>query len=142
MNWFILAIPTLFGALYHIGQKKLRVDASPFLLFTLIYLVSMGLMLLCYFFLGDKGISFKSFNFQDWKSIFLVSLGIIGIELGFLLAYREGLPLNTSALLVNTAMGIILLVFGVWAEGEKVSLQQLAGILFSFVGLFLITFKG
>ncbi len=142
MTWLILAIPTLFGAFYHIGQKKLRTDLSPFLLFTLIYGISMIIMLLFTFFWGDKLSSIKEFNLYDWKNVILISLGIIGIELGFLLAYRQGLPLNTSALVVNTAMGVILLLFGLWSEGERVSHQQFAGVLFSFVGLFLITFKG
>jgi drug/metabolite transporter (DMT)-like permease len=144
MKWLSLLVPVICGTFYHLGQKKLRADLSPFILFSIIYFISMALMFLTGVIQSNTSFltSLRSLTVGDWRDIALISLGIIGIELGFLFVYRLGLPLNSSALIVNGLMGMSLLLIGVFFTGEKINTTQFIGLAFTIIGMGLVTFKG
>ncbi len=144
MKWLSLLVPVICGTFYHLGQKKLRADLSPFILFSIIYFISMALMFLTGVIQSNTSFltSLRSLSVGDWRDIAFISLGIIGIELGFLFVYRLGLPLNSSALIVNGLMGMSLLLIGVFFAGEKINTTQFIGLAFTIIGMGLVTFKG
>jgi len=67
--------------------------------------------------------------------------GVLLIEIGFLLAYRVGGGLQWSGVAVNAASALLLLPVALLVFRERFSLARGLGILFTLVGLALLTRK-
>lgn len=138
-NQFIILIPMLAGTFYHLGQKSLKAVINPFLLFAITYFIGAIVMLSLYFF-NTQSLTIKIPNL-DTKSIFsmfLITMGFMGIELGFLLVYRSGLPVSHSAFVSSLGTSIILLFFGMFFFQEILTFKQWAGLFFAFIAIILL----
>ena len=71
----------------------------------------------------------------------LVALSIVGIELGWILAFRAGAGLSLTGLIVNVAVAVIVIPIGLLLFKEKISLVNLVGIALCLIGLVLISRK-
>jgi drug/metabolite transporter (DMT)-like permease len=60
------------------------------------------------------------------------------IELGFLLAYRQGWRLNRASLVSNVVVALLLVPVGAAVFREQVSLRMLVGVLLCVAGLLLL----
>jgi uncharacterized membrane protein len=74
----------------------------------------------------------------DW-SVAGVGFGAALIEIGFLLSYRSGWPLNLSSVVVNVAAAVILIPLGFWMFDERLSLTKGVGAALCLAGLVLIS---
>jgi drug/metabolite transporter (DMT)-like permease len=72
------------------------------------------------------------------RSVALVGVGIVAIEVGFLLAYRLGWEISAASLTASTAIAAILLPIGVFAFREAWSAPRLLGLGLCVAGLWLI----
>ena len=77
---------------------------------------------------------------MNWTSIVL-AITILGIEAGYLLAYRSGWSLNVSALVVTVTVTILLIPTGVLLFSEKLSAHRVIGIVVCIAGLVLLNWK-
>lgn len=73
----------------------------------------------------------------NWSSLG-VAAGIVGIELGFLLAYRAGWNLGYAALSSNVLTALVLLPLGYLLFREQPSLGKLGGMALSMGGLWMM----
>lgn len=137
MLW--IALTVLSNVLYHIFQKFTPTNVNPMLALLVTYLVA---ALLCALLLplfpleADLGTSLRELN---WASLALGG-AVLGLELGFLLAYREGWKISIAAIISNVAVGIILLPIGLWFFREHLSPINLLGIGVCLVGLIMVTY--
>lgn len=70
-----------------------------------------------------------------------IGLGAVAIEIGFLLAYRAGWNLGILPISVNVVSTIILIIIGLIAYRESVSVEKIIGVLLCIGGLVLITLR-
>ncbi|HET9554800.1 MAG TPA: hypothetical protein VFP50_17670 [Anaeromyxobacteraceae bacterium] len=63
----------------------------------------------------------------------------LGVEIGFLLAYRAGGGLQWSGVAVNTASALLLLPVALVVFREQLSLARAAGLLLCLGGLWLVS---
>jgi len=71
----------------------------------------------------------------------ILALAIVGLEMGFLLAYRAGWHITTAGLISNTAVGLLLIPVGVVFFRDRPSLTNGIGILVCLVGLVLVNWR-
>jgi drug/metabolite transporter (DMT)-like permease len=138
-NQLIILIPMLAGTFYHLGQKSLKAVINPFLLFAITYFVGAVIMLLLYFF-NTQSLTIKipNLDFKSLTSMFLITLGFMGIELGFLLVYRSGLPVSHSSFVSSLGTSMILLFFGIFFFQEVISFKQWIGLACAFIAFILL----
>jgi len=81
-----------------------------------------------------------------WESVRQFNWGVAGvgvgaalIEVGFLLSYRSGWPLNLASVVVNVAAAVILIPLGFWMFDERLSLAKALGAALCLAGLALIS---
>jgi len=133
------SFPLLFavaGAVaYHLSQKAVPGDAAPFVVIGLAYAVGLAA---CVGVVIANGTPVAETLRGAWRPAVGVGLGALTIEAGFLLAYRAGWPLSSASLVVNVAVAVVLLVVGLAAFGEVLSLRQWAGVAACVLGLALI----
>lgn len=135
---YVFAILLAVGGsiVYHLSIKQVPSGVNPFFSLAVSYGTA---LLVCLAGMGAVSGS-RSLGELGWSSAG-VALGILGIELGFLLAYRSGWHLGTASLSSNLLSTALLLPVGVLLFGEALSGARVAGVLFSGVGLWLMMQK-
>lgn len=123
------------GVLYHLCQKATPSTLDPF--FALC--ISFGLASLTCFgiALSRHHISAEQFHRLNWASI-LLAVSLVGIESGYLLAYRYGLKLNVTSFACNTMMALVLLAVGTILYRESFTLKNASGLVLCLIGLILL----
>ena len=83
-----------------------------------------------------KGL-FQSVKELNWTSIIL-GFSIVGLEFGYLMAYRAGWKISLGSLVANIALALVLIPIGVLFFKEGFGYNKILGALFCIVGLVLI----
>ena len=73
----------------------------------------------------------------NWAT-FALGFGIVGLELGFLLAYRAGWNLSLGALYSNVMVTVLLLPIGVLVFKETLTGRHWVGLALALSGLMLL----
>ncbi|HOV70337.1 MAG TPA: EamA family transporter [Clostridia bacterium] len=140
MYYIAILLVIVSNVIYHIIQKITPSKINPFLILLITYSVAAIVCgVIFVLFPGDGGIP-GAVKKVSWTSVAL-GLAIIGLELGFLLAYRAGWNISVAALLANAAVGILLVVVGVLFFRDKLSPSNILGIVLTITGLILINKK-
>lgn len=137
MYVFPIAIIVASNIVYNVCQKSTPQNANPFSALLVTYLTAAILtVLLSLFYKTDKGF-FYSFNELNWTSIALGG-AIVGLEFGYLLAYRVGWNISVGSLVANIILALMLIPIGILFYKEGFTFNQILGMAFCIVGLILI----
>jgi drug/metabolite transporter (DMT)-like permease len=131
---FVAAMGNFF---YHIGQKVLPQSGNPMAILMVVYFVAFVLSgVMMPFFTGYEPTPWMSLamNWQVW----LVALGVILIEAGFLLAYRAGGSVQWSGVAVNGTAALLLIPGGMLFFKDQLSIEKVLGIIVTIIGLYLL----
>lgn len=125
------------NVLYNICQKVTPQKVNPFSALFLTYLVATVLTALMFpLFKADKGF-FQSIKELNWASIAL-GVSIVGLEFGYLMAYRAGWKISLGSLVANIALAVVLIPIGILFFKEGFGLNKVLGAAFCIIGLILI----
>ena len=125
------------NVVYNVCQKSTPQSANPFSALLITYLTAAILTLIASaFYKTDKGF-LQSFNELNWTSVAL-GVAIVGLELGYLMAYRAGWNISVGSLVANILLAIMLIPIGILFYKEGFALTQIVGVAFCVVGLILI----
>jgi len=139
--YYISIIIIVFSnVLYHVSQKSTSKKINPFFALLVTYLTAALItgiaLIVCR---SDK---FESNSFKDLKwTSFTLGLAIVGLEIGYLLAYRSGWNISIGSLIANTTLAILLVPIGILIYSESITITKILGIFFSMVGLLLLYLK-
>ena len=137
MAWPIVLV-ILGNVLYHLGQRTIPREANAVVATLAAYLVA-TVGTLATIPLLARGVHLGSaWRVLNWSTV-LVGVGIVGVELGFLLAYRSGWVLGNASLTANVCVAVALLAVGAVVFREPLSLTRLAGVGLCLCGLWLVT---
>lgn len=136
---YVLSILIIVASniVYNICQKSTPQTANPFAALLVTYLTAGVITVIAFFFYKtDKGF-FQSFADLNWTSIVL-GIAILGLEFGYLLAYRAGWNISVGSLVANILLALMLIPIGVLFFKESFELHKILGVAFCIVGLLLI----
>jgi drug/metabolite transporter (DMT)-like permease len=136
-----VGLAVLCNLFYHVSQKLTPSGANPALAIGLTYLVAMGISLLVLglFFPLKDGLV-PALRQLNWATVAL-GIAVVGIEFGFLLAYRAGGNISLAQIVVSAAVTLILIPVGLVFFKEKLSWVNGLGIVLCLVGLVLINIR-
>jgi drug/metabolite transporter (DMT)-like permease len=137
MRWLPLALVVLSNVAYHYGQKSVPRPAHPVVAAIGMYVVALlGALALLPFVrpLPDRAAAGAALH---W-SVALVGLGILGVEIGFLLVYRAGWEISTASLTASVVLALALVPIGVALFREPWNASRLAGLALALAGLWLL----
>jgi uncharacterized membrane protein len=135
-----IALTILSNLLYHLFQKVIPGNVNPILSLAATYLVAavVTMLLIPLFPLhGSLGAELRKVN---WASVGL-GVVIVGLELGFLLAYRAGWDLSSANLVSNATVAILLVPFGLLLFREDLSPINILGVILASAGLILVSLR-
>lgn len=137
MFWLVMILTIVSNVFYHIIQKVTPQDANPVLSLAVSYLVSAVVcLLLLPLFPLKEGLR-DSLQKLNWTAVAL-ALTLVGLEIGFLLAYRSGWAISFAGLFSNATVSILLLPVGLLAFKDKLSSTNIIGVLVTVAGLVLM----
>jgi drug/metabolite transporter (DMT)-like permease len=137
MLWLSLVLIVGANVVYHLAQKNMPGGVHPVATMIVAYAAS---LLLCLLLLplwpasGASPLPWRAFN---WSAVAL-GASIVGVELGFLLAYRAGWKISVASLTASITLALILLPVGIYAYHETWSLQRTLGFALCIAGLILL----
>lgn len=125
------------NAVYNICAKSTPSGINTFASLSLTYFIGMVLALLLFFVTGESKNLAAELAKTNWAS-YVLGIAIVGLECGFLLAYRAGWKISMTQLVSSIAVSCVLLIIGMAVYHEVLTAKQLVGIGVCAVGLFLI----
>jgi uncharacterized membrane protein len=125
---------------YHLSQRTIVPTINPLISLLVTYVIALTATLIAipFFSVGDGGTLIAQIKSANWAS-YALGLAAVGLELGFLLAYRSGWKVSLAALYSNSFVTLLLIPIGVFFFHEQVGLKRAAGIMLASVGLWLIS---
>jgi drug/metabolite transporter (DMT)-like permease len=122
---------------YNIAQKSTPQNANPMAALLVTYLTAISVTLVAFLFTRSEKGFMQSFAALNWTSIVL-GFAILGLELGFLLAYRAGWNISVGSLVANILLALMLIPVGILFYHESFNVYKVIGACFCIVGLILI----
>lgn len=137
MYVFSIVLIVASNIVYNVCQKSTPQNANPFSALLITYLTAAILTLVTsLFYKSDKGF-FQSFSELNWTSMAL-GVAIVGLELGYLLAYRAGWNISLGSLVANIILALMLIPIGLLFYKEGFAFHQIIGVVFCILGLFIM----
>ncbi len=134
---FSIVLIVASNIVYNISQKSTPKGANPFSALLVTYLVAAVLTLLAsLFYKTDKGMM-ESFKDLNWTSVAL-GFAIVGLEFGYLLAYRAGWQISIGSLVANILLALMLIPVGILLYKEGFEPHKIVGIGLCIAGLIVI----
>ena len=140
MYIFSIILIVASNIMYNICQKSTPQKANPFSALLVTYLTAAILTFIAFlFYKTDKEI-IQSFKELNWTSAAL-GVSIIGLEFGYLMAYRAGWNISIGSLVSNIFLALLLIPVGVLFFKEGFGSGKILGAVFCIAGLVLINKK-
>jgi uncharacterized membrane protein len=143
MNWHTISIPLIVISvlLYHLSQKTIPKDLNPLTALAAAYFVAFSLCIAALFAGGEVQKGAEMTHNQNWLPVILLGVAAVGIELGFLYAYRTGWKLSTTSITTGAFSTIFLVLIGVLWFKEELTLLNMTGIALCTMGVVFINIK-
>ena len=138
VTYFPLLIIIIGGLLYQFSQKSLPKGINAYFAIIIAYLAGIVLCLVCHWVYPAEGTLTEAFKKSTW-AVLGIGAGAVLVEIGFLLAYRQGWQISVTSMLVNMVISLVLVPVGLLVYKEKLSGWNALGIAFYFAGLILIS---
>ncbi|MBO2516601.1 MAG: hypothetical protein CW338_04875 [Clostridiales bacterium] len=135
-----LGLVVISNVFYHICADSVPEKANPFASLTVTYIVGAAASLIMYYVLNRDGNILREYGKMNWAP-FVLGLAIVGLEVGFIYAYKAGWQVSTAQLVASAALSIILVFVGYFMKGEPITWNKIAGIIVCLGGLVLIGIK-
>ena len=137
MYVFSIVLIVASNILYNLCQKATPQKVNPFISLIITYITAAILSCIAFqFSKSDKGF-FQSLTELNWTSIAL-GFSILGLEFGYLMAYRAGWNISRGSLVANIILAIMLIPIGVLVFKEGFELNKILGTIFCIMGLIFI----
>jgi len=137
MYVFSIILIVASNILYHICQKYMPPRANPFSALLITYLTAIIFTFIAFMYSKTDQSLVQSFKELNWASIAL-GISIIGLEFGYLMAYRAGWKISIGSLVANIALAVLLIPIGIMFFKEGFGTSKIVGAVLCIVGLIFI----
>ena len=135
-----IALVVVSNTLYQICAKSVPEDMNPFASIIVTYLVGAAASAILYFATGSGGNPVREFGKLNWAP-FVLGLAIIGLEAGWIYAYKAGWQISTGFIVQSSFLAMVLLLVGFFLYHEALTWNKLLGAAICLIGLIFINYK-
>ncbi len=140
MYVFSIGLIVASNVFYNICQKSISAKVNPLLSLLITYLTAAALTVIALIFSKTEKGLLNEFKELNWAS-FVLGFSIVGLELGYLFAYRAGWNISVGSLVANILLAIMLIPIGILLYKESFEITKVLGVVFCIIGLILINRK-
>lgn len=132
-----IGLVVLSNVAYQICSKSVPGNMSPFASLFVTYVVGAVASLAAFFALGNHEGFADELHKVNWAP-FVLGLVIVGLEVGFIYAYRAGWEVSTASVVQSSFLAVALLFVGFALYGEALSWTKVLGVAICLVGLWFL----
>jgi len=122
--------------LYHVAAKSVPKTVAPLAALIGVYFTALVASIVAYAVANRTALS--PISAIGHPTIAAVGLGVLMIELGFLLTYRAAWPVSMASVMMNGIVAVLLLPVGAALFGETITFVRLMGVVLCLLGLTLL----
>lgn len=135
-----LALVVLSNIVYQICTKSAPQGMDPFAVLTVTYLTGAAAAFLLYLIFNRHANLLQEYKKLNWAP-FVLGLVIVGLEVGYIYAYRAGWSVSVAPIVQAAALAVIMIFVGRLLYKEGITWNKLTGIALCIAGLVLINLK-
>ena len=135
-----IALVIVSNIIYQICTKSMPEGLNPFASLIVTYLVGATASAVLYFVLGSEGSLAKEYGKLNWVP-FVLGIVIVGLEAGWIYAYKAGWQVSTGFIVQSAFLAIALLFVGYCLYHESLTWNKLVGVGICLTGLIFINCK-
>lgn len=129
-----IALVVLSNTVYQICAKSIPETVNPLAALTITYLTAAVASVVLYCVLNRDVNLIQQWRQINWASIVL-GLVLVGLEVGFIYAYKAGWQVSTAATVQSAFLAILLLVVGLVLYREAITWNKVVGVVVCLIGL-------
>ena len=135
-----IALVILSNTLYQVCSKSVPREMNPLASLTVTYLISAVVSGVLYYALNRNANLLREIKLTNWASIVL-GIVIIGLEVGFIYAYRAGWQISKAQIVSSAMLAVVLIFVGYLLYHEAITWNKIIGIIICLAGLVLINYR-
>ena len=132
-----IALVVLSNIVYQICAKSVPKGMDAMASMTITYLVGAACSALLFFVTNRGGNLLQEYGKMNLAPV-LLGLSVVGLEVGFLYAYKVGWPVSTASTVQSAFLAIALLAVGALLYHEVITLNKVIGVAVCLVGLYIL----
>ncbi len=132
-----IALVIVSNIVYNICAKSTPSTMDPFASLTITYIIGAVCAAVFYFLTNRGGNLLEEYSRINWASIAL-GVVIVGLEVGYIFAYRAGWSISTAATVQSVFVAVGLIAVGALLYREAITWNRLLGVAICVVGLYFI----
>ena len=132
-----IALIVLANTLYQICAKSVPNNLDPFASLTVTYIVGALASFILYFTMSGNANIVREYTKLNWAP-FAFGGVLVGLEVGFIYAYRAGWQVSTAQIVQSAFLAVILLFVGYALYKEALTVNKVVGMVICLVGLYII----
>lgn len=136
MIWPIVLV-VLSNIIYQVCAKSVPKEMNTMASMTITYLVGAVCSAVVFFLTSRENNllqEFKKLNFAP----FLLGVSVVGLEVGFIYAYKNGWAVSTASIVQSAFLSVALIFVGAILYHEIITVNKIIGIGICLVGLYFI----
>jgi drug/metabolite transporter (DMT)-like permease len=135
-----IALVVLSNIIYQICAKSLPAEINPLASLTITYLVAAASSAILYFALTKNPDIIHEYSKLNWVP-FTFGLVLVGLEVGFIYAYKAGWPVSTASVVQSSFLAVALIIVSFLLYHETITWNKIAGVIICLIGLGLINYR-
>lgn len=136
MIWPI-ALVVFSNIIYQICAKGVPKEMDTMASMTITYLVGAVCSAIMYFVMNKNGNLLQEYAKMNWAPFFL-GVSVVGLEVGFIYAYKNGWAVSTASLVQSAFLAVALIIVGAVLYREAITANKVIGIVICLIGLYFI----
>ncbi len=132
-----IALVVVSNIVYQICAKSVPKEMDAMAALTVTYLVGAACSAMLYFVRNRHGSLLHEYEKMNAFPV-LLGLSVVGLEFGFIYAYKAGWPVSTASIVQSAFLSIALIAVGALCYQEALTCNKAVGIAICLVGLYFI----
>ena len=132
-----IALVVLSNIVYQICAKSVPKGMDAMASMTITYLVGAACSALLFFVTNRGGNLLQEYGKMNLAPV-LLGLSVVGLEVGFLYAYKVGWPVSTASTVQSAFLAVALVAVGALLYHEAITPSKLGGVALCLAGLYFL----
>ena len=132
-----IALVVVSNVVYQVCAKSVPKEMDTMASMTVTYLVGAACSAALFFLMNRGGSLLQEYGKMNAAPV-LLGISVVGLEVGFLYAYKVGWPVSTASTVQSAFLAIALLAVGALLYHEVITLNKVIGVVICLVGLYIL----
>lgn len=132
-----IALVVVSNIVYQICAKSVPKDMDAMASMTITYLVGAVCSAIMFYLMNKNGSLLQEYSKMNIAPV-LLGVSVVGLEVGFLYAYKIGWQVSTASIVQSAFLALALLLVGALLYHEAITVNKVIGVVICLIGLYFI----